>query len=368
MDPKIPAGESGASKDLSAGAKHVFGSGVSEKSQTSTSAFMSSGFGALSSSATSPFGTIGTSKPSIFGGNTQSAPSGFGTLAGVSQPNSSTAVGTLGAGTTKPTSSFTFGSGAITSGFGTLGSGSAFGSALGNGFAGGSGPKLSSFAAPPGKGDVALTKPAKAFGAPESDESDEGDDEDSEGPAEGEEEESLKGAEDKKKFKILKSKVPISIAEISINNTVAHVEDGESGEATLLQIRAKLFAIDSKEKGWKERGVGTLKINVPESCVSFDEIGAPIPGSFDMSGLEDEDEGNATAPRVPRLIMRQENTHRVILNTILVRAMEFKDKPSTTGAQILFTAFEGDREPKPINMLLKVIRSMRETCPPTNVC
>jgi DEAD/DEAH box helicase domain-containing protein len=52
--------------------------------------------------------------------------------------------------------------------------------------------------------------------------------------------------------------------------------------------------------------------------------------------------------------MRQENTHRVILNTIIVRAMEFKPKPATSTAQILFTAFEGDKEPKPINMLLKV--------------
>lgn len=55
--------------------------------------------------------------------------------------------------------------------------------------------------------------------------------------------------------------------------------------------------------------------------------------------------------------MRQENTHRVVLNTIIVRAMEFKDKPGTTAAQILFTAFEGEKELKPINMLLKVCTS-----------
>ena len=132
-----------------------------------------------------------------------------------------------------------------------------------------------------------------------------------------------------------------------------HIEDGESGEATLLQVRAKLFAIESKEAGWKERGVGTLKINVPKSCASYDENGLPIPGSFDASGLEEEDE-ESTAPRVARLIMRQENTHRVILNTVIVRAMKFEDKPATSNVQILFTAFEGDKEPKPINMLLKV--------------
>lgn len=120
----------------------------------------------------------------------------------------------------------------------------------------------------------------------------------------------------------------------------------------MLQIRAKLFAIDSKEAGWKERGVGTLKINVAKSCVSLDEDEHPIPGSFDISGLDDAD-GDHQGP-VARLIMRQENTHRVILNTIIVRALEFKDKVAASGAQILFTAFEGDKEAKPVNMLLKV--------------
>jgi hypothetical protein len=118
-------------------------------------------------------------------------------------------------------------------------------------------------------------------------------------------------------------------------------------------MRAKLFSIESREAGWKERGVGTLKINVPKSCASYDENGLPMPGSFDISGLDDEDD-DSTAPRVARIIMRQENTHRVILNTVIVRAMKFEDKPSASNAQILFTAFEGDKELKPINMLLKV--------------
>jgi hypothetical protein len=131
------------------------------------------------------------------------------------------------------------------------------------------------------------------------------------------------------------------------------VEDGESGEVTLLQVRAKLFALESKEVGWKERGMGSLKINVPKSCVSYDQNGLPLSGSFDISGLDDENDEDSTGPRVPRLIMRQENTHRVVLNTIIVRAMEFRDKPTTTAAQIIFTAFEGEKEPKPVQMLLR---------------
>ena len=135
------------------------------------------------------------------------------------------------------------------------------------------------------------------------------------------------------------------------NENPVVVNDGEAEEATLLQMRAKLFALESKEVGWKERGVGTLRVNVPKSCASYDDNGLPIPGSFDASGLEDED---ADGPLVARLIMRQENTHRVILNTTIIPALKFEDKPSASTAQILFTAFEGEGKPKPVNMLLKV--------------
>ncbi|PMD23328.1 hypothetical protein NA56DRAFT_644221 [Hyaloscypha hepaticicola] len=308
----------------------------SEKPKTSASAFASSGFASLANTSTSPFVSLGASKPSIFSAGAQPASSGFGALAGKpSVLSSTTPASGFGALTgDKPASGFGFGSG-TTSGFGGLSTGSVFGSKLGNGFAGGAGPKLSSFAAPGKENEIIGTKPAKAFGAPESDEDDGSDDEDSEGGEGSDEDEGF--AEEKKKSKLHK----------------VHIDDGEAGEATLLQLRAKLFAIESKDAGWKERGVGTLKINVPKSCVSYDENGQPIPGSFDASGLEDED-ADPNAPQVARLIMRQENTHRVILNTIIVRAMEFKPKPATSTAQILFTAFEGDKEPKPINMLLKV--------------
>lgn len=326
-------------KSSASSPKPIFGSGVNDKPQTSASAFASSGFSSLAASSTSPFGTIGASKPSVFGGNTQSTTSGFGALATATSPSSTSTITSSGFGGLpgdKPASGFGFGS-TSTSGFGALGSGSVFGSALGNGFAGSSGPKLSSFAAP-GKSDIPVSKPVKAFGAPESDEEGGSDEEGSDEGADSDEEGTKETTDEKKKSKVTK----------------IHVEDGESGEATLVQLRAKLFALDSKEAGWKERGVGTLKVNVPKSCVSFDENGVAIPGSFDISELEDEDDEEPSGPRVPRLIMRQENTHRVILNTIIVKAMEFKDKPSTSAAQILFTAFEGEKEPKPINMLLKM--------------
>ncbi|TEY40020.1 hypothetical protein BOTCAL_0441g00050 [Botryotinia calthae] len=321
--------------------KSTFGS-------TSGDKFASSGFGALASASTSPFGTIGASKPSVFGSGAKSPLPGFGSSASA-KPTSSTPTSSISSSSAgKTTSGFgsAFGGGATssfgglpsgsafgggaTSGFGGLPSGSVFGSGLKNGFAGGSGPKLSSFAAP-GKDNAGLgSKPAKPFGAPASDAEDSDDDEDdSDDGAEGDEEEGGEKAivEEKKKTKKV------------------HIDDGEADEATILQIRAKLFAMGSKELGWKERGVGTLKINAPKSCVDFDESGHTIPGSFDSSMLE----GNSV-----RLIMRQENTHRVILNTVVLKAMEFKPKPSTTSAQVLFTAFEGETEAKPVNMILKM--------------
>ncbi|RFU35692.1 hypothetical protein B7463_g734, partial [Scytalidium lignicola] len=325
-----------SSNEKSSEAKAVFGSSFAKPPQTSSSAFSSSGFGAFASSSASPFGTLAASKPSIFGGNLQSSGGGFGGLSSGKSPNTESLSTSA---TNKPSLGFgtTFGSTGA-SGFGALGAktgGSLFGGSLGNGFAAGGGPKLSSFAAPNKDALPASAKPARAFGAPESDEEEGEEDEGSDGGVASDDEETSKaGGEDKKKIKLAK----------------VHIDDGEAGEATMLQVRAKLFVLDSKEVGWKERGAGSLKINVPKACAEFDDNGAPIPGSFDASGLEDEDESFA-GPRVPRLIMRQENTHRVILNTIIVRAMEFKDKPSSSGTQIMFTAFEGE---KPINVLVKI--------------
>ncbi|PBP17163.1 dead deah box DNA helicase [Diplocarpon rosae] len=306
--------------------------------KTSAAAFAGSSFASLAASTSSPFGSIGASKPSIFSSGVQPATSGFGALATAKPPSPTSTSNTSGFGLAsgeKTATGFGFGSG-VSSGFGGLASGSVFGSKLGNGFAGGPGTKLSSFAAPIGNESTTLsTKPAKAFGAPESDEDAGSDEDDTEGGAASDDESGHVPADDKKKSK------------------PSRVADGEAGEATLLQLRAKLFALESKEAGWKERGVGTLKINVPKSCVSYDDYGVPQPGSFDLSGLEDDEAGSG-GPRVARLIMRQENTHRVVLNTAIVRAMEFKDKPSNSTAQIIFTAFEGDKEPKPVNMLLKM--------------
>jgi DEAD/DEAH box helicase domain-containing protein len=135
---------------------------------------------------------------------------------------------------------------------------------------------------------------------------------------------------------------------------IVEVDDGEAGEATLLSVRTKMFYLD-KEAGWKERGAGMLKINAPQACVEFDENGSAVLGSFDASGLEvdDGDDGKTQGHKVVRLLMRQDQTHRVILNTAILPAMNFQEKASLKSVGILFTAFEGEQA-KPVSITMRV--------------
>lgn len=103
-----------------------------------------------------------------------------------------------------------------------------------------------------------------------------------------------------------------------------------------------------------------LKINVPESCVNFED-GNPVPGSFDASAMEGDDEKDqdeekgpeAKRRKVVRLLMRQDNTHRVLLNTVVFPALEFKEKAGLKAVGIIFTAFEGE-DAKPTNIQARV--------------
>jgi hypothetical protein len=131
------------------------------------------------------------------------------------------------------------------------------------------------------------------------------------------------------------------------------IESGEEGEATLLQCRAKLFTMSDKQ--WKEAGVGALKLNVPKYCVDYDSHGEPILGTFDPSGRDEDAEEDEPVSVFARLIMRQDNTHRVVLNTPIIKGLQFDEKPGAVASNrvsIIFTGFaEGIHKP----MLLKVI-------------
>ncbi|KAI1005986.1 hypothetical protein K3495_g2234 [Podosphaera aphanis] len=306
-----------------------------EKSQTSKSAFLNSGFASLAASTTSPFGNLATTKPSIFrsGAATENK--------SVSEPKLSTSSPSLtttnGALVNNSGTGFNFGNGSL-SGFASLGGGNIFGSKSCASFSNNSGLKLSSFAGPTAECKPLTSKPARAFGAPENGEEDKSEVDSNQGGEDTEDDENDQvGSDDRKKIKMTK----------------VQIDDGEAEEATLLQIRAKLFALESKETGWKERGVGMLKINVPKCCVSYDKNNLPILGSYHAS-KPSEEEKPSKASRVARLIMRQENTHRVVLNTIILPQMQVEDKIGVSSAQLVFTAFEGEKELKPIKMLLKM--------------
>ncbi|KAI0147623.1 hypothetical protein GGR57DRAFT_248300 [Xylariaceae sp. FL1272] len=303
---------------------------------TSTSAFQKSSFASFAtttspftSGSSKPLGTFaslssskspalsGSSQPSGFGStNATSNGSGFGSVSAASSPF----------GVTKGTSPF-----------GTFGSNSTFGSS--------SGSKLKTFGQP-GESFKSV-KPAKAFGAPASEDEDDGDageddDNSSENDKDVPESEEIgtkKGGEtdDKKKTKLQR----------------VAVDDGEAGEATLLQVRAKIFHLDKATNSWKERGAGNLKLNVPIPCVDIDEdTGGAIPGSFDASMLESSD------GKVVRLIMRQDSTHRILLNTAIIPAMDFQEKSSLKATFVLFTALE---DGGPINIHLKMSSANAQT-------
>ncbi|KAI1143074.1 hypothetical protein F5Y05DRAFT_408528 [Hypoxylon sp. FL0543] len=280
-----------------------------EQATTSASAFSNSGIAGFASQASpflqaaskplssfaspsgsqSPFGAAAASKSttSVFGGSSLSnGASPFGQVAGAPKPFGNSAFGS-------------------------------FGSKIG-------GSTLTSF----GKSGESFksNKPAKPFGAPVSEEEDNGEDGNSEDEAGADTEEQEAQGEktaapdDKKKPRLQR----------------VAVDDGEAGEVTILQVRAKIYHLDKASSAWKERGSGNLKINVPTACIEFDEVtGTPVPGTFDASCL------GVAESKVVRLVMRQDSTHRVILNTAIIPAMEFKPKtPASTTQCVLFTAIE----------------------------
>lgn len=133
------------------------------------------------------------------------------------------------------------------------------------------------------------------------------------------------------------------------------IDDGEAGEATIVQVRARMYHIDKStsadgkpEAAWKERGVGNLKVNVPEDSVTaHPDTGVVNPRSFNPAVLK---ESTPEKPKLVRLVMRQDSTLRVILNTVMLPAMDFQIKEGLKTTTILFTAIEEDGKPLPVAM------------------
>ncbi|KAI0447370.1 hypothetical protein F4803DRAFT_546266 [Xylaria telfairii] len=187
-------------------------------------------------------------------------------------------------------------------------------------------------------GSLTGNRPAKPFGAPASDKGDESDD-DTDSNADGDDAGNQDDGDDGA-------------------DGVAAVATGDGGkqkpqpvaanddEASILQARGKLYSLDKTTNAWKERGAGILKLMVPKECaVSGDNPNIALPGSFDATALKDSE------TKIIRLVMRQDATHRVILNTTLLPNMEFREKSGLKATSVLFTAIEDDG---PVSITLRM--------------
>lgn len=120
-------------------------------------------------------------------------------------------------------------------------------------------------------------------------------------------------------------------------------------ESSIIQARGKLYSLDKTTNAWKERGAGILKLMVPKECaVAGDNPNIGLPGSFDVTALKDSES------KIIRLVMRQDATHRIILNTTLLPNMEFREKSGLKATSVLFTAIEDDG---PVSITLRVCES-----------
>lgn len=298
-----------------------------QQPQTSASAFASSGFGSLAASSTSGFGAIANKPTSGFGSGGSFASSGVKSPLGATAPNENGvpstssgstsafggALGQKSAFAAAPAGVIGFGSAAPASGFGKLASASTggFGGALGGSSAfggsalGGAGSSggLASFAS--GKPSASLSgtpKPTsrKPFGAP---------------AAEDEEDDPTSAAEDKAEEAGYKSP-PLATEEEKQDERfyAQQVETGEEEEETAYSCRAKLYTFVEIEEGkgkkeWRERGLGTLRLNVRR----------PASGDLEDGKGDSGEEAGVKA----RFLMRADGSHRVVLNTPVKKEISF---------------------------------------------
>lgn len=251
--------------------------------QTSEDKFKSSGFGSLANSSASPFGGFAAAAKSgsPFGG----APK----LSSFASPAATSSTTTTSSGS---------GFGSLGGAKSSFGGGSAFGGAASSPFGGSFASKpagTSSFATPGAPGITGLSsKPERAFGAPGDKEENSGSDQDDDDAVKAEKD----TEEDRRPSQSLSGPARRSHSFIvaTLTNIVSATETGEENETSAWIGRAKLYTMDGegKERGWKERGVGNIKLNVT---------------------LDD--------PKKARFVLRADGTHRLILNAAVTKTLVF---------------------------------------------
>ncbi|KAI9678469.1 MAG: hypothetical protein M1829_002067 [Trizodia sp. TS-e1964] len=315
--------------------------------QTSSEAFAASGFGALAKSSTSAFGTLGAnsgSGKSPFGALASQKPidgsrSGFASLASGKKIGDFSS-GFSGTSTERP-SEFALGA----SGFGKIGSG------FGTGFASSKGP-FSSFGSKGGQGIIGLSeKPAKPFGAPANGQ---------DSPDESEEDDNDKGDESAVKKKEVKEDRRFQKQEVST---------GEELELTAFSCRAKLYYFTGK--AWKERGLGTFKVNISggdteisqpskDNTNTQDEKVEERPSQGDKAAEDDRFSGSVVeteakvTKKSARMLMRADGAFRVILNAPIYHGMIIGgdgEGTKPTGKAVTFLAPLDEGKPTPIRLM-----------------
>lgn len=282
--PKIPptsgfANTSAVSPFASMSAKPKASNDAAPPAQTSEDKFKASGFGSLAK-APSGFGGLASSEPKT----------GFGAVGG----NTLSSFAGSKTATAAPASGFGALGGSSTSSFG----GSTFYSSLGSGFGalGGGKPALSSFgAATPSDLTIkGLKSKATAFGTPGEDKDDESSDEEG-GDDDDEKDTTEKERQSSQPHLSQQRRLSTSSTLTTTNDTPAH-ETGEEGETSAWAGRAKLYTMsgEGSSRAWKERGVGTFKLNV-----TVDE------------------------PKKARFVLRADGTHRLLLNAAVTKQLVF---------------------------------------------
>lgn len=261
--------------------------------QTSDDKFKASGFGSFAASSASPFGAVSKTSASPFG----AAPSTtkLSSFAAPSSGAKPSGFGTLGANTSKST----FGSSTSV----TTNGGSVFGGSLGAsafGGLGGNKPGSLGFGTPGAQAITGLKqKSDRPFGQ-QADEESENEEDDGEG---GDDDSATEQDTEKPQTKFSSQAEP--------------VETGEEGEHAEWVGRAKLYTMagEGKERGWRESGMGTFKLNI----------------------TDDE-------PTRARFILRADATHRLLLNAAVTRNLKFGDADgkAPTDGRLLFNTPTSD--------------------------
>ncbi|GMG39109.1 unnamed protein product [Ambrosiozyma monospora] len=108
---------------------------------------------------------------------------------------------------------------------------------------------------------------------------------------------------------------------------------GEENETTVFQVKAKLYhmEVDKVQEGWKERGVGVIKVNK-------------------FVKLPEGELQHYTA----RLVMRQDGILKLILNVPIVKGFKVYKGMASSLSSDKFLRFQGIEEGKPVHYALKI--------------